>query len=252
MQKKRGQLTLFIILGIVIIFAISLIFILTKSNLQDSLFTSSSSKAQVSLIENDLKDCFEQRVLSAIWSAGLNVGYVESPRGDFKETSLGIIYYGLKDQKDQILSKEEIEKEIKAYIDSSIPFCLNIDDELEPKFEELDSLVSIKQDFVEVKLEIPFYLEELNSKTKSNQRYKTTVPIRLGKIVDLSHEIVKKQKESGDMIPITYLTTFDVDIIFDYYDDKTLIYIINDKESTINEISYSFAFLAELNSEGSK
>jgi len=247
-MSKRGQLTLFVIVIVAVAVASVGMYLIVKN----TGVTLGGDSEGIKGYQNQVDDCFERILTDAVWLVGIHGGYVDSPQGEYEETDFGPVAYGLKDGKDLMPNKNEIENDIEEYIQDSIPFCIQKDIDSQFRVEEIISDVRIESDEVISITTVEMYLVESNKTIKSEKEYKASIPIRLGRIVDLSHEIIEKQKKSGNQIPITYLTEFEIDIIFDYYNEDTLFYMIFDKDSKVEDISYSYIFLAELNGDEEK
>ena len=70
--------------------------------------------------------------------------------------------------------------------------------------------------------------------------------VKVKQIIIPIEKIIEKQKVSGDSVPLTFLSKFETETSFSYYDDNIILYVIFDEQSELEEIKYSFLFLAEL------
>lgn len=250
-MKKRGQLTIFIILSIVIVIIIGVLLIFTRTDL----IVPREPRPEIKDIEYQIRDCLEQRLNDAVWLVGLQGGYTEIST-EFIETPFSDVAYGLKDEKIILATKDKIESEISRHLIFSSPFCIQ-----EINYTHHTKNTSIKtteQPLIKTKIEsdlvvayvkIPIYISDAFSTYKLDREFKIITNVRLGQIHNFAIQILEQQKKEGEYIPISYLSEIETQIFFDYYDDKTIYFIIHDEESTIDDIPYSFLFAAELNSE---
>ncbi len=110
-MKKKGQVTIFIIIAIIIIAGVILFF-----SFKDKLGIFSPKSDPVYLyVENCIKETGEDAILFVI----SNGGYLFPPT---LSTSGGIPYY-YKDGKDYTPPKERVEEEISDYIKNTLSYC---------------------------------------------------------------------------------------------------------------------------------
>ena len=123
MKNRKAQVAVIIIIAILIIGIIITLFVF-----REKLTVKLENKIpEINEINNALKNCLNQRSIDAIYLIGLQGGYAETPK-DYIETEISKIAYGLKDNKNILISQEEIEKEISNYLKLTMPFCLNEED----------------------------------------------------------------------------------------------------------------------------
>ena len=246
---KRSQITIFLIISIVIVLSIILI-ILLKSKISEQ-----KQFSEITRINNELNDCFQQRSLDAVYLIGLQGGYVNLPSPNLK-TGISSTAYGLKDNKNILLSIQKIQDEISGFLGLTLPFCLNSGDypELEINFKNINTNTKILDKITTesvISLSVSSITE--NKSFILDKTYQSEIPIRLKQIHETANQIIKKHLENHGFIDLTFLTEQDFDITFSHYDDNTLIYIITDFESSpeitelneLEETAYSFVFVVE-------
>ena len=126
MNKKRGQISTFIILGLVLLILLGLIYYLKSMSVEDDLsLTEESSLASASKsMETYVETCLLEIGLEAIEYIGLHGGYydftnVYATSGSDYNTA----YYFFLDE-NIMPTKEIIEIEIAKYIDDNLFLCL--------------------------------------------------------------------------------------------------------------------------------
>ena len=110
-MNKRGQVTIFIIIAIVILAVIAMIFIFRN---QLGIFTPKSDPVYLFV-----KDCIEETGKDAISYVINNGGYLYPIS---LSTSSGIPYYYY-NNKSYLPTKERIEQEISSYIEKTLSYC---------------------------------------------------------------------------------------------------------------------------------
>ena len=244
MRKKKGQVTIFII---VLLFIIGIIII--SFLFRDNLGLGNKNKVdnEVSMIDSAIENCVEQRTIDAVRMIGLQGGYIIPPE-NYLETDLSNIAYGLYNGKKILISEKEIEKEISNYLKLTLPFCIDENEfsEFNLSFSEPSASSKIKQESVVVKARLPISASRDLESFTINREYETEVSIRLGEIYNIADEIVEKSIKEPEFIDIDYLVLLDYDVNFVSVDDNTLIYSITDLEYNIEGIPYSFVFGVDL------
>jgi len=236
---KRGQISIFVILGILIIAVVGIWF-----GVRTGIFEKEKVNPEVQPIYDFVENCLKETGYDAIDYTSKRGGYFISPNLSLDN---GIPYY-LYEGKNNIISKEEFEKQISLYIKDSLIFCTNgfIDfPDFEIEFQDLKTETKILDEKVEIKLNYPLsILKGENSYIFKN--FKVDVPVRLGIVYSSAYDIMLNQMDIPDSVDIFLINELglinDVDINLLDYDDRVVIYTIVDKNSKINEDNLIFNF----------
>ena len=175
-------------------------------------------------------------------------GYITLPENSIV-TNISVIAYGLQDKKNILPSKKQIGKEIENYIDATVIFCMNEQNfpNLKIKKGTPSSSVTINQNAVNIRVDFPLSLLKGERTIVLDNTYEYNMPIRLGKIHDTADTIIEKQIQEKNYVSLTFLQSFDVDVTLLFIDETTVLYVITDRQSLIEEeVSYSFVFAAEV------
>lgn len=121
MLKKRGQLTLFVIIGVVIVAAILGYFLINQEASEPPI----NNEKVIVLRENTL-DCFNNIYVNALVTIGFQGGYNEVTDGIYNGF-VSIPYY-YKQGNLNVPSREIIENELADYINVATPFCIGYED----------------------------------------------------------------------------------------------------------------------------
>ncbi|MBI2004519.1 hypothetical protein HYS72_03595 [Candidatus Pacearchaeota archaeon] len=185
MLNKRGQLTIFIILAILIIAFVALFFVF-RGGIQKEKPVS----PEIAPIKNFVEECIYDAGEDALYFIGLHGGYYVPNKFS---TSLGVPYY-IKDNNTLMPSKEDIEIEISKYVDEALLLCAG-------NFTEFDNFqiasgkpkTSAKILDEKVILEVNYPLTIIRGEEKSRiSEFKTEIPVRLGRIYNAGSFIVSE------------------------------------------------------------
>jgi len=232
-MKKRGQITPFIILGLVFLLFF-LIILFTKSYRIEKIGAISSDELNPIKYYVDL--CAKSSASDALYILGVQGGYTVQPQLYFQSAYTKIAYWYYKGQ-DTSPTIEEMEQELSAYVDKALPECIESlnafsDMGFEFEFGDINTETKINQNNVEFRIDYPITIIKGESKAEINEFYKI-IPVRLGHIHSIAEEIVKKEIEDPDWIDMTYLVNQDLNFKIYPYDENTLIYSVLDNQSVI-------------------
>ncbi len=237
---KRGQVSIFIIISIVLLTVIVIAFFLSKTKLD---FFSEKISPEITPIHNAMKTCIEQRTIDAVNLVGLQGGYVRVP-DDALKTDFLVVAYGLQNGKNTLPSLKKIEDEISNYIEITVPFCIDEEEFSDFKIEikEVKGKVNI-QESVFVSVIAPLSIQKGEKTFSLENPYEITLPVQLKKMHQRAQEIIKKQMEEKNYILLSYLTENEFEITTIAANERQWIYAITD-DSEINGV-YSFAFAVD-------
>ncbi len=138
---KKGQLTLFVIASVVILLLIGgyLIF-------QDS-FTTKKYDPKVSILKDNLLDCFKGNYEDALEISAYQGGYIEKPDSEILEAQTIFIPYYYYEGKDLFPTKEKMEKEIGKASQNLIDTCITYypDSSYDLSYKDFEVFAEIKE-----------------------------------------------------------------------------------------------------------
>jgi hypothetical protein len=207
MIGKRGQLTIFIIVAIVLVVAVAIFFIF-----RGSLIKSEIPKDMDPLYTSFL-GCIEEDTMTGIDLAETQGGYVYIPELElgssympfssqlnFLGNPVPYWYYvsGNNIQKEQVPSLNEIQNELSAFLEKKIKDCkleAFYQDGFEVKFGEPKANIKIEDKLVTVNLEMPLSITKGNESVVAT-KHKVSINSELGGLYKASKKIYDYEQSS--------------------------------------------------------
>jgi hypothetical protein len=207
MFQKKGQITLFIILGIVLIVSFSLVFYLFQSNTgrgESEIQQIQSFELSTSPIKSYVDSCLQNTATEAIDYIGKHGGYYDLDQTySTNSAPYNTAYYFYRDI-NSMPSINIIEKELSNYINDNLFFCLqnfvifeeqgfNID------MEEIKSKVSLHENNAVFNLEMPLKIKR-EDQQKTMESFTVNINSRLKKMIDSASILTSEQVIDPDYI----------------------------------------------------
>lgn len=193
---KKGQVAIFIIIGILIVAGVASYFIF--SNEIDE--KEPAEITNIGQIREIIQNCFDNTLLSGIEAVFLNGGYFKIPEDKkiFFEGTEFADYY--KNSQLIIPEAKDVEKELNKYIESNLDFCINKELFNESGFEinynNISSEISIKNEKISSNLKTQFFISK-DTSTYEISNINSENNIDIEKFLRISKEIIEKSGESG-------------------------------------------------------
>lgn len=202
-MSKRGQVSQFILMGIVLILAISVITYVRH----ESIFFRPSVvlPAKVQPVAEFVETCVKDYGTEALELAGYQGGWVELPDYINYNPSTYINYGGLKKPYwyygGRVIAPtiEQVETELADYLDKELPYCLNnlsvFENEFEIKiYDEPKTTVQMGEKAVTFNLEYPIKLTDKTNRTKTKVlNFQSIVPIAFKELYDFGKRILEME-----------------------------------------------------------
>ena len=236
-MEKRGQVTIFIIIAIVLI-AIVAIFFALRGVEKETVFS-----PEVEQVKLFVEDCVRIVGGEVIYSIGQGGGYITPSENSVDE----VPYYHL-NGKSYMPSKEDVETEISKYIMSTFQLCTR-------EFEQFPNL-NITQKMIDTKVQINDEEVVINlvsqvsitneEGTSILKEFKDIIiPVRVGIVYDAIEQIMLEQVGSEEIClsciaDVGSANNLQIDIFG--YDDETTIFSVIDRESVINDKTFIWIF----------
>jgi len=246
-MNKKGQITIFIIVGIVLLIAFGLIFFL-----KGKVFKASEDifDTKTESIETYVWGCVESVSENAVYYVGTQGGYANIPAPKMRFYWREIPYY-MYENKNTMPTKETIEKEISKFIDYWLPVCLdNLSIFKEQGYDieigDISSKAYITLDEVFIDVDYPIEIKK-EDYIKNLEKFNAQVPVRLNLIYDTIYNLTEEQLKDQQHICLSCFTQKNVDNDF-YIEtniqqiENTIIFTLIDRKSVIYNQTYMFVY----------
>ncbi len=207
MKNKKGQVTIFIIIAVIVLASIALFFVF-----RDSL-TQGQIPASIDPVYSSFLSCLEESTLSGISVLESQGGYIELPdfepgsfyspfssQLDFFGNPIPYWYYvsGNNVQKEQVPSLSEMEEQLSGYVNDGIENC-RFDDYysqgFEVYFDEPETTANINDNQVMISVSTNLGISKGNE-TALISRHTISVDSSLGKLYNSARKIYDYEQET--------------------------------------------------------
>ena len=196
--SKSAQISIFIILGVLVIGAaiVAVFFFKTSSN---------DNNPIVSPVNNYIQSCAQSTVKDGIKITNFQGGYFNVSNGvHYMFTDVPYYFYL---GKSRVPSRSVFELELEKYIDMELPNCINMS-EFEKsgysfEFEKVKSQVSLGKD-ISVVINYPIKITK-NDKTYLLSKFSYASYFNFNKIYSVISKFSDEQNKNPDFMPIGYL-----------------------------------------------
>jgi len=177
-MDRKGQLTLFIIIGIVILLTIAIFYL---SRPRQEIIT--QDMIDTTPIKEYVDSCIEQVATPGVYLLAQQGGFIYSVDESLKTENYEIAYHSP--------SIGSMEEELSTYIENSLFLCLNLSGlgyDIEPGRLSVDS--TILSEKVIVELDYPLKIRQ-NDVEITLSGFSKDIPLRLGHLVDRRDDIAE-------------------------------------------------------------
>lgn len=211
-MKKRGQTTLFIILGIVIAILVVLFLVLATTDIGPKL-TQNAEDVMIQVDEH-VTECLDEASDDVITLIGLQGGYLSPPEGSYKlwdDYPVSYLCYNQVGQPtciNRLLTRADMEEQLETAIKNQLQGCVNvygIDSGISaPSDFDLD--VNILDDAVAIILDYPVSIVK-GDQTSSRDNFEISVDVPLGELYDVAMDVVNTEATTGYFDVVYYVVS---------------------------------------------
>jgi hypothetical protein len=266
---KKGQVTVFIILGIVILaFFVTGFFLkdyLAAQRLQQVQEDATLINSKASAVKLFVGSCIGQVGENAILTVGYRGGKEKLQAPYFEEELFDSNYlYYLGNDNSQ--SRDETEKSLEDLMNEHLLDCVpddfksNVNTEIvNPNFlfeglaldvGEISTTVRINDESTIFTVDWPLKLRMKDMEREITDFEPARFPVRLGKITNFVEEFVGKLVDNPYLIDAFYLVDQNFTIDYGFLNNDTYIIKVTDKESLVNHQPLQYLFAAKIETEG--
>jgi hypothetical protein len=236
-MNKRGQVTLYVIIALVVLAAI-IAFIYFQGGIVPI-------SAEIKPVQSFVESCIKGTAGDALIFIGQQGGYYNLPQNSVDD----YVYY-FYNNKSYAPSRETIETQLSLYMDEMLPFCTgNFSDFPNLRIEANPKSVKTRATIVKDKVRIDITYDIIVGKGKETQRlekFSAEIPSRLFTVYKAIQNIIAEQLKDPGNICLSCLTNLaaanDLYINVGDYSNSTVIFTITDNKTLIKNAPYEFVF----------
>ena len=246
-MRKRGQATLFVIAGIIIL-AIVLLIYLFQSNIiqnfwQESISKTTALSPKTQQIDQFVQSCIKQTGEEALYWTGRQSGYFIPGE---RTTTEEVAYYIYKGKKFSP-SREILAKELADYMNQELQFCTQGFEQFlhfTIKEKEAQTTVNIQKEKILFTVNYPLTIQTEGEMYNLENFENIVVPVRLGTIHLIAESIVQEQLENLESTCLSCLIKLEAqyNIQIDLIQEEETIVTLIDKQSKVREKPHEFTF----------
>jgi hypothetical protein len=211
-MHKRGQLTIMIIVGIVIIIGILAFFILKGEHdtnvLTDDYFEGTQIKSKVNAIRDHVDDCMSSVTKEALIVIAFQGGYNTPPPLHFRYDPVFFPYYYY-EGKVILPTIEDIESELGSYVNEKVIDCLNQGSftGFNLEYENMRTIVKVTRDNAYFEPEMPITITHAGHKmTLELSEYHKNYNSSLFEIYEVAKYITESHSEDSEYYCVSCVT----------------------------------------------
>jgi len=251
-MRKRGQVTIFIILGILILIIVGSFFLI-RSYSEEKRAETEAEKVQQAIqmsasIKHYIESCLDSTGKKALLFVGKHGGYYELPP---QSDTFFLMPYYFYDDKSHLISKEELEKQISNYINNELFFCVKNFVVFEEqgyviKQEEVNTSTIIAKNKVILNVNFPVTLAKGES-VQNIVEFTTSINSRLGTIYDVIKELLEEQENDPTSICVSCGVVLgiehDLRVEMSFIEEGEIMFTIIDEKVPINHEPFEYNFI---------
>ncbi len=205
-MQKRGQVTLFIILGIIVVALVALIMFSKQANIYTPA-TQENLQGKMDAIEQNIQDCLEDASGEPLNRIAQQGGYLTVIPGSYRLWNDSTISYlcwnqqGQRQCMNRMLTRAYMQEQLNVAIKQQVETCLDVQGEGDliktydmvlPKDFSIDTVIG--QDKVMVEMNYPITLKSKTADTQVSKKLFTKIfNVPLGDLYDVSQDIVNAE-----------------------------------------------------------
>ncbi len=248
-MEKRGQVTTFMIIGLVIIIAIIVLFFF-KNSIYESILGEQATRNilnnKIESIDRHIKQCVEEETRPALILLGKQGGNFDPVDYIlFKDNKISYLCFQIPESEmceNHMLTEKQLEDELYGYLFERLQSCIDVnsfrdDNAYDINVGEFDFDININDENVLFNVTYPLTLERKGVRL-SVENFDSKLDIPLGLIQDAVKDILESESNLGVFDPVGYtLTNGNEYVIYVYKVYPDTIYKVKQKDS-----NYEFQF----------
>ncbi len=254
-MQKRGQVTIFLIVGILLVAAFA-VFLYISSSIQTRELSGEDGELPLALqlreqVRSFVESCIEEVAEPGIYLLGIQGGVIfPDDLTKLLITENAIINYGYLNSADQ-LSLSGMEKQLDRYLEENIPSCLNsfvaFTDRgirvTERGEANAKSIIRAEEILVRLAYKLDLVRDDDSLRVDS---FSAVIPLPVGKVVDDARTLIENYHKNPPNNPAAFdlssLLAADAFISAFPFDEATMVYSLSDKNPSSGMVPFTFMF----------
>lgn len=234
-NNKRGQLTLFIIVGIIAVVGIGGYFAVSKGVVD----LGNSAAKKFPEINSLVESCLKETALEGIYFNSLQGGYYNVPEGSIVDGFIELPVY-FEDGKSKLPELSIWEEELNSYVEDNLIYCLDFSDYESRGYKvEIENIEGVKSKINENRVDVSLELKQsikisFEGKTSQFKKFSTSVDFNYTEKYNALKEFLEFQSAEPEWIPQSQTDELGEKYGFTYE--------IGPLESEGNKLNYLYGF----------
>ncbi|MBD3314060.1 hypothetical protein GF345_06460 [Candidatus Woesearchaeota archaeon] len=254
MKHKRGQVSIFIIGGVILILIVGIYFALRGSEASDiESVIGESQEQEIGVVPVSVfaQQCIEQTLEEGFYWIGFHGGYLylDSMNLGLGDYSTSYLYY---EGNTFLPAYQTIEDDLTLFLSDQIGSCFNNfsdfpDYEITGNIESLDLIFAEEE--VVYHVMYPFEIRK-GSSVQTVSDFSGELDIRFSYIYDTVRGLLQRSVDVAPyLIDFDYLESRNLNSTTVAYENNSIVYVIIDSESKIDNEPYTFVYAAKVDPE---
>lgn len=247
-MEKRGQVTTYVLIGVIIVFLIAAVAYTRLSSEKPQLHEEIAMPQTAADLKSFISSCLQNTIETAVLSLGAQSGFYPVPENT-ESTPLGDIPVAF-DVIKQLPQEHELKKNLASFIEDALPTCLDFSKISSIKIlsqEEPKASVTLTDSQLSAKVLMKINVLDPKSKSQLNlDTFSASVQTTFLKLYKTADQILDEHSSDPFTIPLTKLadTGYKIDVYT--VNEKTLLYHLQDQSVLIKNQPQSLLFLVKL------
>ncbi len=246
-MEKRGQITVFLLVGVLLLLLFAGILYFTSISQKKSLQAeeehplASQFRARIAAY---VESCLRSTATPGLFLLARQGGRIYPPPDTVLITENELISFAYRNG-ERITRKELMEKDLERFISATIKECLDQspfkEEGLRFSAGQPEADVLIQPENINLNLHYPLELQSGDDMLRI-QDFTTTLPVRLGRILSIEEKIIEMHEERPFLYNLGSFAQQNVTVVAFPLDEETSIFSIYDEDSVLNSLPFYYWF----------